>query len=93
MLAALDHGLPTITTNGPATPAGFEKMFDVRLVPVKDSAALASAIAQLIDDPASRSRMRESALGHKRTWAAIAAETLAFYARVMDHAGRSRGVA
>jgi glycosyltransferase involved in cell wall biosynthesis len=93
MLAALDHGLPTVTTNGPATPAGFEKMFDVLLVPVNDRAALAAAMARLMDDPSLRKRMRDSGLAHKRTWASIAAETIAFYDRVRDVGSGNRGVA
>ena len=93
MLAALDHGLPIVTTNGPATPAGFEKMFDVLLVPVNDRAALVGAIARLMDDPSLRKRMKDSGLAHKRTWASIAAETMAFYARVIDAGSRNRGVA
>ena len=83
MLAALAHGLPTITTNGPATPAGFEKEFDVQLVPVNDRAALSAAIAKFIDDPALMKRMRESAMSRRRTWSAVASETLAFYGRLI----------
>ena len=88
MLAALDHGLPTVTTNGPATPPGFEIMFDVRLVPVNDRTALSAAIAQLIDDPP-----KERIRARRRSWATIAAETMAFYARLMDVPCKSRGVA
>lgn len=93
MLAALDHGLPTVTTVGPSTPAGFEKMFDVRLVPVNDRAALSAAIARLIDDPPARDRVGDSAPASRRAWAAIAAETIAFYARLTDVACKNWGVA
>jgi glycosyltransferase involved in cell wall biosynthesis len=100
MLAALDHGLPTITTNGPATPSGFDKMFDLLLVPVNDRAALAAAIARLMDNPPLRARMRESALARRRTWASIAADTIAFYesldegkAPAADVRGKSMGAA
>jgi polysaccharide biosynthesis protein PslF len=93
MLAALEHGLPTVTTMGPATPPGFDRMFDVLLVPVNDRAALSAAIARLMDDPSLRNRMRNSGVAHKRTWGSIAAETLAFYARVTDAACKNRGVA
>jgi glycosyltransferase involved in cell wall biosynthesis len=93
MLAALDHGLPTVTTKGPATPPAFDKMFDVLLVPVNDRAALSAAMARLMDDPLLRSRMRDSGLKHKRTWSAIAAETIAFYGRVIDAGSRNKGVA
>jgi glycosyltransferase involved in cell wall biosynthesis len=93
MLAALDHGLPVVTTNGPATPPDFEKMFDVRLVPVNDRAALSAAIARLMDDPPPRDRLRNSVLARRRSWATIAAETMAFYERIIDVRCKSRGVA
>jgi glycosyltransferase involved in cell wall biosynthesis len=93
MLAALDHGLPVVTTAGPATPRGFEEKFDVRLVPVKDSGALSAAIGRLMDDSGTREHMRDSALAGRRTWGAIAAETMTFYDRLIDARCKNRGVA
>jgi glycosyltransferase involved in cell wall biosynthesis len=91
MLAALAHGLPTITTRGPATPPDFEKDYDVHLVPVKDRAALGGAIA-MMDDPALMRKIRASAISRRRTWSAVAAETLAFYSRLMKVKNAALGV-
>jgi glycosyltransferase involved in cell wall biosynthesis len=93
MLAALAHGLPTITTRGPATPDGFDKDYDVHLVPVKDRGALGAAIGRLIDDPVLMKTMRTSAIARRRTWAAVASETLAFYSRLLKVKGAELGVA
>jgi glycosyltransferase involved in cell wall biosynthesis len=93
MLAALAHGLPTITTRGPATPMDFGRQFDVQLVPVKDRVALSNAIARVMDDPALMERMRASAVSRRRTWSAVAAETLAFYSRLLKVKGAALGVA
>jgi glycosyltransferase involved in cell wall biosynthesis len=88
LLSTLAHGLPTITTNGPCTPADFEKSFDVLLVPVNDRAA---SLARLIDDPALTIRMRQSALARHRGWDTVARQTLAFYATLI--ASRQKAVA
>jgi glycosyltransferase involved in cell wall biosynthesis len=93
MLATLSHGLPTITTNGPATPSGFDRDYDVHLVPVKDRAALAAGIAMFMDDPEKSRRMRESALRRRRTFARVASETLAFYGRLLESRQPAMGVA
>jgi polysaccharide biosynthesis protein PslF len=84
MLAALAHGLPTVTTQGPATPPDFAQYFDVDLVPVNNSAALADAISRLMDDPDRRLQMRKTALARNRDWSAVASETLAFYRRLIE---------
>ena len=84
LLSTLAHGLPTVTTNGPATPPNFDKDFDVLLVPVQDRSALAASIARLMDDPALRQQMHQAGIARHRTWAAIASETLEFYARLTD---------
>lgn len=94
LLSALAHGLPTVTTNGPATPPGFEKDFGVLLVPVKDRSALGASIGRLMDDAALRQRMRHAALARHRSWAAIAVETVAFYARLTEsRTSRTRRIA
>ena len=86
LLAALDHGLPAVSTNGPHTPAGFGERFDVRLVPPHDAAAVAAAVADLIDDPEARRRMRESGLSRATAadWPAIARRQLEIYRELTD---------
>ena len=81
LLAALDHGLPAVSTLGPHTPPGFGEKFDVRLVPPRDPAALARAIGGLIDDPAARARMRAAGLARRAAgaWPAVAARQLEIY--------------
>ncbi|MCS7033993.1 MAG: glycosyltransferase, partial [Phycisphaerae bacterium] len=61
MLACLQHGLPTVTTNGPATPPELKDVYDVLLVPVQDASALAGALRKLITDPQLRQELRHRA--------------------------------
>ncbi len=86
MLATLAHGLPTVTTNGPATPADLTEQFDVSLVPVNSPAALAQAIDDITRDPALAARMRRNALiaSDKLSWPTVAKQTLAFYDRLLE---------
>lgn len=83
LLSTLAHGLPTVTTNGPCTPADFDKSFDVLLVRVNDRPAIAASIARLIDEPDLTNRMRQSALSRHRTWDTVARQTLAFYSSLI----------
>ena len=48
LLVALGHGLPTVTTRGPATPPDFERHYAATLVPPRSPAALAQALAALL---------------------------------------------
>ena len=86
LLATLAHGLPTVTTRGPATPADFEQTFDVSLVPVESSAALRDAIAALVNDANLRQRMRTRALADmtKLSWPVVARQTLDFYDQLLS---------
>ena len=85
LLATLAHGLPTVTTNGPCTPDDLQQQFDVSLVPVESPKDLETAIDALIGDTALRDRMRRNSLKTMATmtWPAVAAQTLAFYGRLL----------
>jgi glycosyltransferase involved in cell wall biosynthesis len=90
MLACLQHGLPTVTTNGPATPASLAEAFDLLFVPVNDPPAIAASLSSLMDDAALRQRLRVSALAasDKLSWPAVAGRHIEFYREVV---ARHRG--
>lgn len=85
MLAALGHGLPTISTNGPATPKEIGSLFDLVLVPPRDSAALERGIESVLNDGALRDRLRNNALQtrSRTTWQGAAKEHVAFFDRLL----------
>lgn len=85
LLATLAHGLPTITTRGPATPADFEKTFDVSLVPIQSTDALRLSIEQLMNDSTLQHRMRSAALAAMAplSWPVVSKQTLAFYDQLL----------
>ncbi len=85
MLAALGHGLPTVTTNGPATPKEIASLFDLVLVPPKDAIALERGIESVLTDRALRGRLRESALRTRArtTWQGTANQHVAFFERLL----------
>jgi len=88
LLATLAHGLPTITTNGPATPADFGTIFDVSLVPVESYGAIRDAISTLMSDATLQDRMRSNALAAmaRLSWPVVARQTLEFYDRLLSPA-------
>ncbi len=89
LVAAITHGLPIVTTER-AVGGSFEQLPTLRhgenalLVPPGDSAALASAVEQLLRDPALRTRLARGAatLAPAFAWETIAHQTLEFYRRV-----------
>ncbi len=86
-MACLAHGLPTITTR-PAMPLPQLKDGEnVRLVPPEDPAALAAAMRELAADPALRAKLSAGALelAEQFTWDKIAAQTAAFFEKVLNH--------
>ncbi len=89
MLAALGHGLPTITTNGPATPKDICDIFDLVLVPPKDPTALARGIESVLTDTALRDRLRENAIKTRArtTWQGASQQHIEFFERLL---GKSR---
>lgn len=90
MLACLQHGLPTVTTDGPATPANLKEVYDLRLVPIQNARAVADALRVLLDDSTLRSRMRDNALTASAalSWPVIARRHSEFYAATLQGVGR-----
>lgn len=84
MLAALGHGLPVVTTNGPVTPKDIGETFDLVLVPPKNAIALAKGIESVLDDDALRGRLRTAAVKSRSrtTWDGAAAQHVAFFERL-----------
>lgn len=88
LLAALEHGLPTITTDGPATPTDLGERFSVLLVPPRDSAALAASLTRLLDDRMLHEQMRTSAMADAaaNAWPEVARRHLAIYRQLLNQA-------
>ena len=84
LLAAIAHGLPTITSRGPSTPPGFEEDFGVETVPVNDQKALVTRIHSLASSEEAREKLRQRALlsGAKLSWDAIALRTVELYGAI-----------
>lgn len=96
MLAAIGHGLPTITTRGPATPTNITDLFDVELVPPKDVNALTAAIGRVLDDAGLRERLTRNAAtaANRTTWDGVARQHVTFFDQLFgDHALPAGGVA
>jgi glycosyltransferase involved in cell wall biosynthesis len=83
LLSSLAHGLPTVTTRGPATPEGFEEQFPVRMVPVRDAAALARAIqAELEVRPDAQGDLTRRSVSVIPSWEEVAAQHAELYAHL-----------
>ncbi len=81
LLNYLGMGLPTVAANGSARP-----LPGVVTVPDHDAAAMARAIAALVDQPARRAELGHQARQHVLqhcTWAARAADLEAVYFDVL----------
>jgi glycosyltransferase involved in cell wall biosynthesis len=83
-IAALCHGRPVVTTQPAIGLAELRDGENVLLVPPRDAAALAEAIARLADDSQLRARLSAGAeaLGRQFDWATIARQTLELYRRL-----------
>lgn len=86
LIAALRHGCPVVSTT-PANPALMPEIQNgqnMLLVPPKNPAALAKAIARLNRDTALRARLSEGAraLGNLFDWSRIAEQTAELYRAV-----------
>ena len=81
MLAALAHGLPTVTTRGHVTPPNILDQFDLLLVEPKNVDQLTTAIERLVTQTDLREKMRASSVEPHRqvTWDAVARKTAAFF--------------
>jgi glycosyltransferase involved in cell wall biosynthesis len=82
LLALLDHGVPTVVTPWSPPDPALADGGAVRVVPEGDPAALAAALAGLLDDPAGAARLAATgrALVAEHGWPAIARRHLELYA-------------
>lgn len=94
MLAALGHGLPTVTTNGPATPKEIGQLFDLVLVPPKDPIALEAGIESVLSDEILRHRLRSNAIKAKArtTWHGAAEGYVDFFNQLSGRGTQRRPV-
>jgi len=89
MLATLAHGLPTISTRGHVTPIQIDKLFDLELVPPRNSKLLEAAIERLLDDPQRRQTMRVAAIASasRLSWPVVAQDQKSFFESLVVKAG------
>jgi glycosyltransferase involved in cell wall biosynthesis len=91
LLSALAHGLPTVTTRGPATPPDFDTQFPVGLVPTRDAAALAEAIAAQLDSNRGADPVFQSTCSAAiPSWSRVAEEHLKVYEYLLHAAAPER---
>lgn len=90
LLAALAHGLPTITTTPQAEDKRLADGENVLLVPPGDQQALAGAVVRLAQDAQLRARLARGgqALAGQFAWPAIAQQHEALYARLAARSAR-----
>ena len=84
VLEAMSAGLPVVASDLPVFGEYLTSGRDALLVPVDDPAALATALATVLDDPDLAASLREAALTTARryTWARSAAEHQALYSSI-----------
>ena len=84
VLEAMSAGLPVVASDLPVFGEYLTSGRDALLVPVEDPAALATALATVLDDPALAASLREAALAtaQRFTWARSAADHQAIYASI-----------
>jgi glycosyltransferase-like protein len=84
VLEAMSAGLPVVASDLPVFGEYLTSGRDALLVPVDDAAALAAALAAVLDDPDLAARLRAAALAtaQRFTWARSAAEHQAIYAAI-----------
>jgi glycosyltransferase-like protein len=86
VLEAMSAGLPVVASDLPVFGEYLTSGRDALLVPVDDPAALAGALAAVLDDPDLAASLREAALAtaQRFTWARSAAEHQAIYAALLS---------
>jgi glycosyltransferase-like protein len=84
VLEAMSAGLPVVASDLPVFGEYLTAGRDALLVPVDDPAALATALATVLDDPDLAASLREAALAtaQRFTWARSAAEHQAIYSSI-----------
>ena len=84
VLEAMSAGLPVVASDLPVFGEYLTSGRDALLVPVDDPAALATALATVLDDPDLAASLREAALAtaQRFTWARSAAEHQAIYSSI-----------
>jgi glycosyltransferase involved in cell wall biosynthesis len=93
LMEALASGTPLVTTTAGGIGAVVSHDATALVVPERDPAALASAIARLLDAPALRERIGTAAralAGERFGWARTAARFEAAYGRALVFSSRSR---
>ncbi|HRK29740.1 MAG TPA: glycosyltransferase family 4 protein [Tepidisphaeraceae bacterium] len=84
LLSCLQHGLPTVTTDGPNTPANLKDVFELLLVPPQNSPAVTEALRKLATDASLRSRLRESAIAATAnlSWPAVSRRHMEYFSQL-----------
>lgn len=91
LLAAMAHGLPIVTTDGPRVPTGWSvNETPALLVDAGDAAGLVAALLRLRDDNALRRKLGAAGrkLATRTSWQEIATQTALVYAEVAQRVGR-----
>jgi glycosyltransferase involved in cell wall biosynthesis len=95
MLTAMQHGLPVVSTDGPATPSGFARTCPAVFVPPRSTEAIVQAVASLLDEPDRRNTLGASGrmFVAEQTWPAVASRHLCLYQQVASGAAHNAAAA
>ncbi|OGW68431.1 MAG: hypothetical protein A3H49_01450 [Nitrospirae bacterium RIFCSPLOWO2_02_FULL_62_14] len=86
LMAGLAHGLPVVTTASPVPSSPLRDGANVALVPPGNADALAKRVCALLASDGEQARLRTGALAlaEQFSWPAIARQTRALYAQVLQ---------